>query len=58
MTDINLKGIVQVPNNKEQQFLKDFDKFLNSKGYVFRGKITSFEFDDVEVIEEVEEVRN
>lgn len=58
MTDINLRGTISVPNDQEQQFLKDFDEFLQSKGVTFRGKITSFEFDDVEIVEDIEEVTN
>lgn len=58
MIDIVFNGAIQINNDQEKTFLEDFDKFLSTHNARFKGTIRAFEFDEAEIIEEVEEMRN
>ena len=56
--DLAFKGKVTLSSEKEQDFLKDFEDLLAKHDACFDGTIRSYEFDDCEIIEEIEEVRS
>lgn len=56
--DLAFKGKVTLPLEKEQNFLKDFEDLLVKHEAYFDGIIRSYEFDECEIVEEIEEVRS
>ena len=56
--DLAFKGKVNLPLEKEQDLLKDFEDLLAKHDAYFDGTIRSYEFDHCEIIEEIEEVRS
>lgn len=56
--DLVFKGKVTISLEKEKDFLKDFEDLLVKHDGYFDGTIKSYEFDECEIVEEVEEVRS
>lgn len=56
--DLAFKGKVTLSSEKEQDFLKDFEDLLVKHEAYFDGTIRSYEFDECEIVEEIEEVRS
>lgn len=56
--DLVFKGKITISLEKEKDFLKDFEDLLIKHDAYFDGTVKSYEFDECEIIEEVEEVRN
>ena len=56
--DLAFKGKVTLSSETEQDFLKDFEDLLAKHDAYFDGTIRAYEFDDCEIIEEIEEVRS
>ena len=56
--DLAFKVKVTLPLENEQNFLKDFEDLLVKHEAYFDGTIRSYEFDECEIVEEIEEVRS
>lgn len=56
--DLVFKGKITIALEEEKDFLKDFEDLLVKHNAQFNGTIRSYEFDECEIIEEVEEVRS
>lgn len=58
IVDLIFAGSISIPKEKVESFTKDFDDLLKTNSAEFNGTIKSYEFDDVEVIEDFEEIKN
>lgn len=54
MTDILFNGSISVPTGQDETLIEDFNKFLAAHNVQFRGIVRITEFDDVEIIEDIE----
>lgn len=52
MIQIVFKGKFSFDNSKASEFIKDIEKLIATHGGNYEGAITSFQFDDCEVIED------
>ena len=55
MVDVRINGIIEIEDSKMNEFVNDFNKLLNTYNTTLRGQFQYTQYDDVEIIETIEE---